>query len=220
MVALVTGPRDSGPARADRSPSRRTWWIVAAVVVLIAVIIALVVGNQARTTGSPTSSPTASSSSPAAAASPSATPSGTPAAPPEPAPSASITAGIDDAVTVPAGLTIQLTGLEAVAGEAQGPGEVAGPALRATVTIANGTSDTVSLSNTVLNLYYGDAQTPADLLSGPGASAFPSEVEKGGTATGVVVFNVPADERQRVQVSVDYAAGSPVVVFEGSAPAA
>ncbi len=64
----------------------------------------------------------------------------------------------------------------------------------------------------------GTAQNPAQDLSGPGAKPFPAEVVPGGEASGVFVFSVPPEHRDQVTISVDFAVGVPIVVFQGSAP--
>jgi hypothetical protein len=115
-------------------------------------------------------------------------------------------------------VVVRVTALEAVEGTAQGPGEVGGPALRATVQIENRTAETLPLISTVVNLTFGPDNTPAIGLSGPGAASFPQEVAAGQTATGVFVFNVPVDQRDLVRVWVDYRLEVPVVVFEGPGP--
>lgn len=48
----------------------------------------------------------------------------------------------------------EVTRLEAVEGEATGPGEVAGPAVRFRLVIRNGSDQEVPLGATVVNLYY------------------------------------------------------------------
>jgi hypothetical protein len=116
------------------------------------------------------------------------------------------------------GLVFTLSALEAVEGVARGPGEVAGPALRFALTIRNDTAATVSLESTVVNLYFGADQNPATDLQEPGGVPLPSEVASGTSATAVFIFAVPAAERDKVKIAVDYSVEVPIVVFEGRAP--
>ena len=116
------------------------------------------------------------------------------------------------------GVVVSLSSLEAVQGEAQGPGEVAGPALRFTLTIRNDGAAPVSLMSTVVTVYSGPDQLPAVDLRGPGGSPLPDEVAPGATVTGVFIFTVPPEQRDQVKIGVDYTVGVPIVVFEGSAP--
>jgi len=115
---------------------------------------------------------------------------------------------------------VRVVKMEAVAGKADGPGEIAGPAVRFTIRIENTTGKTVALSNTVVNAYYGSDESPAVQLRLPGGSDFPAGVKDGATATGVYLFNIPTDERSDVRVTVDTAVNNPVIAFEGAAPKA
>ncbi|MCU1478502.1 MAG: hypothetical protein JWQ64_3195 [Subtercola sp.] len=120
------------------------------------------------------------------------------------------------AVPVP-GLTVTITGLAAVDGVANGVGEVGGPAISFTVNAVNSTTAAVSLATTVVGVTYGSALTPANQLTSA-STPMPLDVAAGATASGTYVFTVPADQRGQVQITVDYQAGVPVVVFEGVAP--
>lgn len=123
----------------------------------------------------------------------------------------------EDAAPVP-GVVFSIGALEPVEGVAMGPGEVGGPALRFPVTVRNDTSETVSLTSTVVNVYAGAEATPATEIGEPGGVPFPETVAPGGTASGVFVFRVPAEERGQIQIAVDYTVGAPIVLFEGPAP--
>ena len=120
--------------------------------------------------------------------------------------------------TVGTEAVIRVTSLKAVAGTGQGAGEVAGPAVQASLVIDNRTGKDLSLAGTVVNFTFGTEGTPAIDLSGPGVVAFPAVVRPGAQAAAVYVFNVPVDQRGVVRISVDYRLGEPVVVFEGAAP--
>ncbi|MCU1447386.1 hypothetical protein [Cryobacterium sp.] len=123
----------------------------------------------------------------------------------------------DEVAPVP-GVVVSIDALEAVEGEAQGPGEVGGPALRFTLTMRNDGDAPVSLASTVVTVYYGQDQAPAVDLRGPGGVPLPDEVAGGATVTGVFIFTVPPEERDQVKIGVDYTVGVPIVVFEGAGP--
>lgn len=125
---------------------------------------------------------------------------------------------LDEPEEVEEGLTARVSRLEAVAGEASGPGEVSGPAVRATVTLSNRSDERVDLSSTVVNLYHGADETPGSALSGPGTRALPTSVAPGSRASGTFVFAVPEDRRAEVLITVDYSVDTPVVAFRGRAP--
>lgn len=115
------------------------------------------------------------------------------------------------------GLRVGLLGIEAVDGEATGQFEVAGPALQIELEVTNDTDDEVSLTQTQVDVSYGEDRTPGMLLSGPGVEEFPSSVAAGESATATVVFGVPLDQREQVQILVTVGTDAPVIVFEGAA---
>ena len=124
---------------------------------------------------------------------------------------------LDQPAAVGNGVTAVVSSLEAIEGTGQGPGNVAGPALRATVRITNGTAEPVSLDAVVVDLASGAARTPASPLDDPSALPFRGTVAPGGTAEGAYVFTVPVEDRAVVTLSVGYQAGAPFLVFTGSA---
>jgi hypothetical protein len=114
------------------------------------------------------------------------------------------------------GVTATVTSLEAVQGKAQGVGEVAGPAVRVTLQVTNGSSKQIDTDLALVNLYSGSDQAPASELSGPGAKRFPSTLAAGKSADGVLVFNVPPSDRDRLVVEFTYSTDAPRVLFTGS----
>ncbi|AEE47157.1 hypothetical protein [Cellulomonas fimi] len=221
-----------------RTPPR---WLVVALAVLLVVVVAGAVwaavarsqpGDDVAGGAAPTGSGTTSGDATPDPSAPVVTP--TIPAPGEPGggatddadPAAPFEPRTEDAVPLdrPAafdsGVTAELVRVEAVAGEAEGPGEVAGPAVRVTVRLTNGTAAAVPLTSTVVNVYGGTDRAPAEPLSGPGAKPFTGTLEPGASATGVLVFNVPADQRDPLQVTVSYDPTVTTVLFEGTGPAA
>jgi hypothetical protein len=125
---------------------------------------------------------------------------------------------LDETASFGNGLVARVTGLAAVQGEARGPGETAGPALRLVVAIRNSGGRAVSLANAVVSVSYGPDLAPAAGLSGPGVRPLAGSVPPGGSATGSYVFGVPEDDRADIQVSISLRASRPTVLLEGSAP--
>lgn len=113
-------------------------------------------------------------------------------------------------------LTARLARIEAIEGEADGPGEIAGPALRVTVELTNGGDAEADLTGVVVNLYHGPEAAPAEMLAGSGSAWLEGTLAPGGTVTGVYVFTVPADDRDPVQVTVFVTPDEPTVLFEGA----
>lgn len=120
---------------------------------------------------------------------------------------------------VKTGVTAAITDLEAVNGEATGIGEIAGPALRFKITVKNDTAAAISLDPAVINVSYGDDNSPASSLSGPAPEPFPATVAPGASATGIFIFGVPQDSRGTVKIYLNLDAGTPIAAFEGQAPA-
>lgn len=121
--------------------------------------------------------------------------------------------------TVKAGVTATISTMESVQGEARGIGEIAGPALRFTLTITNDTDKVLSMASALVNVTFGADESPAAELSGPGTRAFPGSVAAGATATAVYVFSVPPDSRDDVRIYFNLEAETPIASFAGRAPA-
>lgn len=150
------------------------------------------------------------SASPSTSSTPSTTPTGQPTAPTDKPPVA-----IEDRAAITPGLIAEISSVEAVDGTARGPGEVAGPSLRVTVTFSNSTATDAPLNTAVVSAYFGADRTPAPELRGPGGSPLPAMVATGDTATGVYIFTVPEAERRNVTIMVDYSVDVDPLVFQG-----
>lgn len=216
----------SGQAPATRVP-RRAWLVAAVVVAAVAIALSITLFARGEPTAGPSSpastlgTGTAPTSSPSAPApEPTAAPTGPPATPPaeseDPVPV--VTVPIDGEAEVTEQVTARVSAIEAVDGVAKAPGEVGGPSLRVTIEIDNGTATSVDLRTAVVNLYHGPDATPAAALGQPGASAFPTSVSAGETASGVFVFSVPVEARSQVRVELDLRIGGVILAFEGPAP--
>lgn len=113
------------------------------------------------------------------------------------------------------GAEVKIAGIEAVHSQAQIKGEISGPAIRVTVEVSAG-SDKIDLSRVLVNAYYGKAKTPAIEVGAPGGSPFSGTLEAKKQATGVYIFNVPADERGDVQIEVVHPNSTKPVKYRGS----
>jgi hypothetical protein len=116
------------------------------------------------------------------------------------------------------GLSVQLVGIEAIEGEARTQGEISGPALRIELELTNDSDEAISLEQVQVEVTYGEERTPGIELTGSGTVPFPESVAPDDSTTGTVVFVVPADQRDLVQIVVTQTTGAPIIVFEGSAP--
>ncbi|MGY1639791.1 hypothetical protein ACI782_01495 [Geodermatophilus sp. SYSU D00703] len=223
----MSSPDDSRPA-----PFRRRRVIGGAVAALVALAVVLLglalrggdgAGNVAAA-GTATSAPagTSSSAAPGSATPPEEPAPGTPeqAAPTGDAselPPALPAVALDEEASGADGVSAQVVSLEAIDGTAQGPGNIAGAALRATVRLENGTDEPLALDLVVVNLTHGTDGTPASPLQDASRVPFTGTLAPGEAAEGVYVFTVPADARDVVTLTVGYRAGAPFLVFTGAA---
>ena len=205
----------------------RKWWLIGggvAVLVIAGLVWFAAAGGfgggpavPGPVPGGSSAAPTASATSPVpepSIASPTAT--GSPTVEPTRTPT-SVRTDLDGKVETTSGVTASVEKVEAVTGEARGPGEIAGPALRVTIKVQNGSRAPIRTELGLINVYYGKDRTPAGTLSGPGVAAFPEQIPAGGSGTGTTVFNVPLSERGRVDVEFSYSTNASVVIFSGAA---
>lgn len=199
-------------------PPRRLRWQLPTIAVIVVLLVALAGIFYATGRSNPAADPPPNSASPApgstgAAASPgkSAVPSKTATAPiPEMTPTKP-----NVEVTQENEVVVSLAKVESVQGEARLPGEIAGPAIRVTVHVKNGSSKALDVGNVRVNAYYGADQTPAGMLTAPGGKQFEGKIAPRTDADGVYLFTIPTSERDNVRITVDTAAGVPVAVFTG-----
>ena len=124
-------------------------------------------------------------------------------------------AELDDVVTLDSGVKVSVTEITGLTVEAETPGEVAGPAVAATIRFENESGHPLDLGGTMVTLVDAAGNVAAPTTSEPAAPTS-GTLDDGGTAEGTYVFRMPEDTRNAVTLTVDYAAGAPVVVFHGS----
>jgi hypothetical protein len=205
----------SEPPRPSAATSRRNLILAGAstaLVIVAAIALALTLPAGSPGASSPTTPPATTPASDAPTPVPSESPT------PVTQPPAGDPVPIDTPAEVVTGLTASISGIEAVDGVAKGPGEVSGPSIRFTVTIANATGAPVDLTGTVVTVDYGADRTPAGQLYEPGAVRLATSVAAGGTASGVFVFAIPPESRGLVHITVDYAVDVAPLVFAGATP--
>ena len=112
------------------------------------------------------------------------------------------------------GLTVRLSDLAAVEGEATVPGEISGPAIKVTVKARNRADRAVDLNTVLVFFSYGPDQTPASELK-DGARPLKGRIASDDTKTGTYIYSVPEDEREKVRVEISYSGKAPTVAFEG-----
>lgn len=112
------------------------------------------------------------------------------------------------------GVTGQITRVVAVRASAQGPGEVAGPAVSITVRIDNHSGQAVAVGNAVLNV--SDAQHTPGVLVTSSSQPLAGTLAPGAHAVGTYVFTLPTGHRDPVSVTVSYSPDAPVALFVGA----
>ena len=207
----------TGTVTAPAPKRRRLLYIAVAAVVVIALVVLILVLNRdddpdAGTAASTTSAVATDTSVPAPLPTP--TPTGPTEVVDQPPP-ALPEVPLDAEAAVGNGIVATLPRIEAIEGTAVGPGNIAGPALRVTVRIANGTAEAVPLEGVAVNMYYGTDRTPASPLDDPSRRPFGGMVAAGDSADAIYVFSVPADARDSVTIEVGYQAGAPLLLFTG-----
>ncbi|MGY1809662.1 hypothetical protein ACI8AF_20030 [Blastococcus sp. SYSU D00669] len=218
----TTEPSTRRPAPEGGERRRRTLVLAAVAVVVVAALVALLVvlnddnGTSESAEGGATASSTEPTRDTGVIPNP---PTPTPTGPTENVdqlPPGLPEVPLDAPAAVGNGVVATLTGIEAIEGTANGPGNVAGPALRVTVRVENGTAEAITLAGAAINMYYGADRTPASPLDDPSQRPFGIDmVEPGDAAEGTYVFTVPADQRDLVTVEVGYQAGAPLLLFSG-----
>jgi hypothetical protein len=115
------------------------------------------------------------------------------------------------------GVTVHVTGIEAVTAKARGAGEVSGPGLVVTLRIDNASAKAIYLGNVVVALTDSLA-APGSPMSAPPAHPFTGNLAARGSATGVYVFTIPKANRKPITLTVSYTSNAPAVVFVGVTP--
>lgn len=140
---------------------------------------------------------------------------GVPAPDPAQAPPSLAAVALDAPVVVDQ-VVVSVSSVEAIDGTGQGPGNIAGPALRVTVSLENRTDGVVPVDGVAVSVAYGPDLVPASPLEDPSRFPFGGNLGPGESADGVYVFTVPADQRDAVTISVGYLASAPIAVFTGA----
>jgi hypothetical protein len=225
-------------------PARRRRVAAAVVALLVAALVVVALGLRDRdgddasaaearsTAGATTAATTGATPAPSATSVPTATATAgaaTPAAEPavdsgaavgpteggDVTPTALPEVPLDAPAAVGNGVVATLPAIDAVEGQASGPGNVNGPALRVTVRVQNGTDQPIALDGVAVNLYHGADRTPASPLDDAAEQPFAGTLAAGQSADAVYVFSVPADVRDAITVEVGYEAGAPLLLFTG-----
>lgn len=114
------------------------------------------------------------------------------------------------------GVIISVTKIQALRTEAHFPGEIAGPGIAITVAVANSSTHTINLDNTIVDVRGSDDRR-AIQVSGDPAAPVTGALKPGEHTSGVYVFTIPLDKRHPISIRISYAAKTPTVLFVGEA---
>jgi hypothetical protein len=148
----------------------------------------------------------------------------TPGPPPPPGPTGAPAIGISTLPPVPVGqaatfsdvkLAASVLTIDSVQLGANGPGEIAGPGVAATVQFSNESDKDIDLGGVTVNAYYGgtaDDKVPAAPSDAAPAGPVSGSLAPQQTRSGVYVFQVPAGRTGSISVEVNYSGSADVVV--------
>jgi uncharacterized protein YceK len=123
-------------------------------------------------------------------------------------------AAISQPAALPSKVTVSIVSAVVKSVKATTPGEIAGPAIVATVRIENNTPSAIDLGSTVVMVTDSAGNLGQATTAAP-SNPFTGSVAQGKSLTAVYVFSVPTSGTKSVQISVSYAGGAPVALFTG-----
>jgi hypothetical protein len=120
--------------------------------------------------------------------------------------------GIGEPAELGENVLVTVTRIEPTTLTAEGPGEIAGPGVIATVEVRNDTDEPFDLGGLAINAHYGD-DTPASPSLLPGRS-LSGTVAPGQRVSGDFGFRVPEDERDSLVLDIQHSGTPNVVIVE------
>lgn len=167
--------------------------------------------------------PTISSPPPSSTEPPAATPSTTwtpPADPTAQGPTAApelpeVESALDEPAELSNGVVVSVDSVSTMTVTPETPGEYAGSAVVVRVSVHNQADAVQNVDSAVVSLNAEDGEVGIATTAGPN-QPLRGDVPVGGTVTGSYVFMLEPAEQRDVIVSVNYAAGEPIVKFTGS----
>jgi hypothetical protein len=113
-------------------------------------------------------------------------------------------------------MSVRIVRMSSVHGEATGPGEVSGPAVRVQLIVTNSSRKRQSLESSVVSAFYGADRTPARELSS-GEHRLSGDLAPRRSARATYVFTVPLAQRGDLRFEVSLTPSAPTVAFHGAA---
>lgn len=207
----------------ESKPSRPRWIVITAAAVVAVLVFGGIVWAVVASGGSQAPGATPTDASTLAPPSPGTEGGATPGATAEPPPGAEAPVppelepvSPDEVAVGDDGVRVRIDRIESVEGEAFSAGEIAGPAIRVSVTVENDSDEPLDLGFAVVNAYVGPDRAPAGTVTQPGGVRFAGVLAPGESGTGVSLFTIAEADRDDVTITVDYSADVSTVVFQGA----
>lgn len=105
---------------------------------------------------------------------------------------------LDEAVLAGPQAQMRITQITNTTAEAQGLGQIAGPATLVEMQVTNKSEEALDLSVAQLRLYFGKQQEPAALLTDQRSVALPTEVKAGASVTATYLFSAKNQKNKNV----------------------
>lgn len=124
---------------------------------------------------------------------------------------------LDDPIALPTGVSVRVDSVETTTITPQTPGETAGSAVIVSLTVENTSDSEQNVDSAVVMLVADDGEIGIATTAGPN-DPLRGEVAPGGEVSGSYVYMLEPAQGRVVTVSVNYAAGEPVALFNGTIP--
>lgn len=124
-------------------------------------------------------------------------------------------APLDEPVELTTGVTVAIDRVTTTDIKPETPGEYAGSAVVVSVSVRNDSDSVQSVDSAVVMLSAADGEVGIATTAGPNRP-LQGNVPVGGKVEGSYVFMLEPAKKRKVTVTVNYAAGEPVVEFTGS----
>jgi hypothetical protein len=112
------------------------------------------------------------------------------------------------------GITTRIISIKRIHAQANGPGEISGPAVQVTFEIRNQSKKKIDLGSVTANEVDSKGAPGVPMGSSP-ASPFRGSLAPGGRAKGTYVFSTRSQRSGKVTVTLSYSVDAPILQFVG-----
>ncbi|WP_159611315.1 hypothetical protein [Glutamicibacter sp. JC586] len=122
---------------------------------------------------------------------------------------------LDQAVDAGPQTQMRISQIKSTTSEAQGIGEIAGPATLVEIRLNNKSDSELDLSVAQLRLFYGKQKEPASLLTDDRSAPLPLEIKAGDSITATYLFAAPKKNNKKVLVEFETGATEEIQQLKG-----